>query len=85
MYAVVYSTMNVSRRNIKVKTLFDNNVEINCMSKELTNSIQLFIRYEINIVMMNFTDEHARFFDICESILINIENIIISIFIFVIK
>ena len=35
--------------------------------------------------MMNFINERARFFDVCESILINIENIIISIFIFVIE
>ena len=34
---------------------------------------------------MNFTDERARFFDVCEFIFINIKNIIISIFIFVIK
>ena len=35
--------------------------------------------------MMNFINECARFFDICESIFVNIENIIISIFIFVIE
>ena len=35
--------------------------------------------------MMNFTDERARFFDICESMFINIESIIISIFIFMIE
>ena len=34
---------------------------------------------------MSFTDERVRFFDVCESIFINIENIIISIFIFVIE
>ena len=34
---------------------------------------------------MSFTDEHVRFFDVYESMLINIENIIISISIFVIK
>ena len=34
---------------------------------------------------MNFINERARFFDVCESMLINIENIIISIFIFVIE
>ena len=34
---------------------------------------------------MNFTDERARFFDVCESMFISIESIIISIFIFVIK
>ena len=35
--------------------------------------------------MMNLINERARFFDVCESMLINIKNIIISIFIFVIK
>ena len=35
--------------------------------------------------MMNFINERVRFFNVCESIFINIENIIISIFIFVIK
>ena len=85
MYAVVCSTMSVSIENVKIKTLFDSDVEVNCMLKKLTNSTQLFIRQDINIVMMNFTDERARFFDVCESMFINIENIIISIFIFVIE
>ena len=35
--------------------------------------------------MMSFTDKRARFFDVCKSMLINIKNIIILIFIFVIK
>ena len=35
--------------------------------------------------MINFINERICFFNICESISINIENIIISIFIFVIK
>ena len=34
---------------------------------------------------MNFIDERARFFDVCESILVSIESIIISTFIFVIE
>ena len=34
---------------------------------------------------MNFIDERARFFDVCESIFVNIESIIISIFIFVVE
>ena len=34
---------------------------------------------------MSFINERACFFNICESIFINIENIIISIFIFIIK
>ena len=35
--------------------------------------------------MMNFINECARFFNVCESIFVNIKNIIISTFIFVIK
>ena len=34
---------------------------------------------------MNFINERVHFFDVCESIFVNIENIIISTFIFVIK
>ena len=85
IYVVVCSIMNVSINNVKIKTLFDNNVEINFISKKLTDATQFFIRQEINIVMMNFINERIRFFDVCKSILINIENIIISIFIFVIQ
>ena len=44
MYAVVCSTMNVLIENIKVKALFDSDAKVNCMSKRLTNSTQLFIR-----------------------------------------
>ena len=85
IYAVVCSTMNISIKNVKIKTLFDSDAEINCMSKKLTNLTQLFIRQEINIVMMNFINERVRFFDVCKSIFINIESIIISILIFVIE
>ena len=85
MYAVVCLTMNMSINDVKIKTLFNNNVEINCMSKRLINATQLLIRQKINIVMMNFINERARFFNVCESILVNIENIIISTFIFVMK
>ena len=77
--------MNVLIENIKIKALFDSNVEINCMLKKLTNLTQLFIRQEINIVIMNFINKRVCFLDIYESIFINIESIIISIFIFVIK
>ena len=85
MYAVVCLTISVSIENVKIKALFDSDVEVNCMSKRLMNSTQLFIRQDINIAMINFTDERARFFDVCESMLINIESIIILIFIFVIE
>ena len=85
IYVVVCFTMNVSIDDVKIKMLFDNNVEINCMSKRLTDATQLFIRQEINIVIMNFINERVRFFDVYESIFINIKNIIISMFIFMIK
>ena len=35
--------------------------------------------------MINVIDERARFFEVCETVLINIDNIIISISVFVIK
>ena len=85
IYVVVCSTMNVFIDNVKIKTLFNNDVEINCMSKKLIDATQLFIRQKINIVMINFINERARFFDVYESIFVNIENIIISISIFVIE
>ena len=85
IYVIVCFTMNVSIDDIKIETLFDNDVEINYMSKKLSNATQLFIYQKINIVMMNFIDERVRFFDVCESIFVNIENIIILTFIFMIK
>ena len=55
------------------------------MSKRLIDAMQLFIRQKINIIIINFIDKHACFFDVCKSIFVNIKNIIISIFIFMIK
>ena len=46
---------------------------------------QFFIRQEINIVMMNFINKRVRFFNVCELIFVNIKNIIILTFIFVIE
>ena len=43
MYAVVCLMMNVSIDDIKIKTLFDNDVEINCISKRLIDATQFFI------------------------------------------
>ena len=44
IYIVVYSMINVFINDIKIKTLFDNNVEINYMSKKLIDATQFFIR-----------------------------------------
>ena len=75
----------MSINDVKIKMLFNNNVEINCMSKKLINATQLFIRQKINIIIIKFIDERAHFFNVYKSIFINIENIIISIFIFMIE
>ena len=85
IYVVICFTINVSIDDVKIKTLFDNDVEINCMSKKLIDATQLFIRQKINIIIINFINERVRFFNVCESIFVNIKNIIISTFIFVIK
>ena len=84
IFCVLYITMNVIIEKIK-KTIFNSDAEINCMSKELTNVIQLFIRQNINIIMINAINKRACFFNICEAVFINIENIIISISVFVVK
>ena len=85
MYIVACSIVNVMIENIKIKTIFDNEAEVNCMFKRLVDVAQLFIRQNINIIMINVIDERARFFDVCKIVSISIDNIIISISIFVIK
>ena len=85
IYVVIYLIMNMFINDIKIKTLFDNNVEMNYMSKKLIDATQLLIRQEINIIIINFINKRVCFFNVCESIFINIKNIIISIFIFVIE
>ena len=43
------------------------------------------MRQSINIIIIDIIDERARFFDICKTILISIDSIMISIFVFVVK
>ena len=43
MYVVVCLIMNVSIDDVKIKTLFNNDVEINCMSKKLIDATQFLI------------------------------------------
>ena len=85
MYAVVCSIVSVMIENIKIKMMFDNGAEVNCMFKRLTDVVQLLIRQNINIIMINVIDERARFFNVCEAIFISIDSITISISIFVMK
>ena len=85
MYVVVYSIVSVMIKNIKIKIMFDNKAEVNCTFKRLIDIVQLSVRQNIHIMIINVIDEQARFFDVCKTILINIDNIIISISVFIIK
>ena len=44
MYVITCSTMSVIIENVKIKTMFDNETEINCMFKWLINVVHLFVR-----------------------------------------
>ena len=85
IYVVVCLIANVIIKDIKIKTIFDNETEISCMFKRLIDAVQLFIHQNINIIIINIINERARFFDICETILININGITILISAFVVK
>ena len=85
IYVVTYSIVNVIIESIKIKAIFNSEIEVNCKFKRLINGAQLFVLYNINEIMINIIDKRAHFFNICEIILININSIIISISIFVVK
>ena len=85
MYIVVCSIVNVMIENIKIKTMFNSEAEINCMFKRLTDVAQLFMRQNISIIMINVIKERARFFNVCETVFISIDSIIISVAVFVMK
>ena len=85
MYIVVCSIVNVMIKNIKIKTIFDNEAKIDCNFKRSTDAIQLSVRQNINIIIINIIDERARFFNVCEIVSINTNSIIISISVFVVK
>ena len=85
MYVVVCLIVSVMIENNKIKTLFDNGAEINCIFKRLIDVAQLFICQNINIIMINIVDKRTRFFNVCETIFINIDSITILISVFVVK
>ena len=62
MYVVVCSIVNIIIENIKIKAMFNNVAEVNCIFKWLVDAVQLFIYQNINIIMINDTDKRARFF-----------------------
>ena len=85
MYVVICSIVNVMIENIKIKAMFENGTEVNCMFKRLTVAAQLFVHQNINIIIIDVTSERARFFDVCETVSINIDSIMIPISVFVVK
>ena len=85
IYVVVCSIVNVMIKHIKIKTMFNNKAKINYMFKRLTDIAQLSVRQNITIFIINVINERTRFFDMCETVLISIDSITISISVFVIK
>ena len=85
MYVIICSIVNVMIENIRIKSMFDSEAEVNCIFKRLINTVQLFVYQSINIIMIDIIDERARFFDVCKTVLISIGSITISISVFVMK
>ena len=85
MYVVACSIVNVMIENIKIKAMFNNGAEVNCIFKRLVDAAQLPVHQSISIIIINVINERARFFNMCEAIFINIDNIMISISVFVVK
>ena len=85
MYIVVCSIVSVIIENIKIKAIFDSEAKVNCMFKRLVDAAQLSVRQNISIIIIDIIDERARFFDVCEAVLISIDSITISISVFVMK
>ena len=85
IYIIAYSTISVMIENVKIKIMFNNKIKVNCIFKRLIDIVQLFVRQNINIIIISVIDERAHFFNVCETISINIKNIIISIFVFIVK
>ena len=85
MYVVACLTINVIIENVKTKMMFNNKIKVNCIFKRLIDAAQLFVRQNINIIIMNIINERTRFFDVCETMSINIKNVIVSISVFIMK
>ena len=85
IYIVVCSIVKVMIENIKIKTMFNSEAEVNCMFKRLIDVVQLFVRQSIKIIIINVINERANFFNRCKTVFINICSNTISIFIFVVK
>ena len=85
MYIVAYIIVSVMNENIKIITIFNNETKINCIFKRLIDAVQLSVRQNIKIIMINVINKRARFFNVCDTVFKNIDIIIISISVFVVR
>ncbi len=72
-------------KNIKIKAIFNNNAKINCISKIFANKINLVIRQNVFILLIEITRARICFEEIIKNAKILIKKIIIYIYIFVIS
>ena len=84
MCVVACSKTFVSIENVKVKTLFDNEVEINCINKRLVDEANLFIRHETIMSMIATTNDNVKFVKVCDDLKVRLREVIIITSIFVI-
>ncbi len=71
-------------KDIKIKAIFNNNAKINCISKDFANKINLVIRQDIFILLIEITKARVCFEKIIKNAKISIKKVIIYIFIFVV-
>jgi hypothetical protein len=83
MCVIVYLKTFVTIENVKIKILFDNEIEINCISKRLIDETELIVRHDIAMFMIIVIDDCAKFVNICDDLKVRLKNahIIISIFV----
>jgi len=74
----------VQLKDIKIKAIFNNNAKINCISKDFANKINLVIRQDIFILLIEITKARVCFEKIIKNAKISIKKVIIYIFIFVV-
>jgi len=72
-------------KNIKIKTIFNNNAKINCINKDFANKTNLIIRQNVFILLVKITKARIRFEEIIKNAKILIKEVIIYIYIFVVS
>ncbi len=71
-------------KNIKIKTMFNNNAKINCINKNFANKISLIIRQNVFILLVEIIRARVCFEKVIKDAKISIKRIIIYTFIFVV-